>query len=182
MDREQQIVLSNQAAERVFGYAGGEILGKTLNALLPSVVRVRVAHVAELPRSPQASRPMPVRHEIVARRKNGEEFPAEASISEFQSEDGWMLTVILRDITSNPQVVPRGLQSRPIDETASRELSPESQNQVYPMDLLRERLAQFQTSSTGRLPVGGALIVRENNPDSPGTPDVIPARNPCGNF
>jgi PAS domain S-box-containing protein len=174
VDREQQIVLFNQAAERVFGYAAVEIRGQTLDTLLPSgSFQDRGAHVAEFPRSKQASRPMPVRHEIVARRKNGDEFPAEASISEFQSEDGWMLTVILRDITSNPQVVPRGLQSRPIDETVSHELSPESQNQVYPMDLLRERLAQCQTSSTGRVPVAGAPIVLEDNPDSQGTPDVI---------
>ena len=41
------------------------------------------------------------------------------------------------------------------------------------MDLLRERLAQSQTSSTGRVPVAGAPIVLEDNPDSPGTPDVI---------
>ena len=100
VDREQQIVLYNQAAEQVFGYAASEVRGKTLDALLPyGFVQDRGAHVVEFPRSPQASRPMPVRHEIVARRKNGEEFPAEASISEFQTEDGWMLTVILRDIT-----------------------------------------------------------------------------------
>ena len=36
VDREQQIVLFNQAAERVFGYAAGEIRGQTLDALLPS--------------------------------------------------------------------------------------------------------------------------------------------------
>jgi hypothetical protein len=102
-----------------------------LEALLPSgVVQDRGAHVVEFPISPQASRLMPVRHEIVARRKNGDEFLAEASISEFQSEDGWMLTLIVRDITSNPQGVPRGLQSRAIVETITREVPPEGQNRV----------------------------------------------------
>jgi PAS domain S-box-containing protein len=105
-DREQQIVFFNQAAERVFGYATGEIRGKALNALLPSAfVRHRGAHVVEFPRSPQASQPKPVRHEIVARRKNGEEFPAEASFSEFPAEDGWSLTVILQDITGRTERV-----------------------------------------------------------------------------
>ena len=36
VDREQQIVLFNQAAERVFGYAAVEIRGQTLGTLLPS--------------------------------------------------------------------------------------------------------------------------------------------------
>ena len=55
VNREQQIVLFNQAAERVFGYAAGEIRGQTLDALLPSgSVQDRGAHVAEFPRSPQA--------------------------------------------------------------------------------------------------------------------------------
>ena len=112
VDREQEIVIFNRAAERAFGYAAGEIRGKTLDALLPSgVVQDRGARVVEFPRSP-ASRPNPVRHEIVARRKNGEEFPAEASISEFQAEDGCMLTVILRESTSNSQVVSCGIQSQ----------------------------------------------------------------------
>ena len=159
------------------GYAAGEIRGETLDALLlmrAGSAEDRGARVVGSPRDPRRRRGRcRCGRQIAARRENGEEFPAEASISEFPAEDGWMLPVILRDITSNPQVVPRGLQSRPIDETVSRELSPESQNQVYPMDLLRERLAQSQTSSTGRLPVAGAPIVREDNPDSPGTPDVI---------
>ena len=48
---------------RVFGYAGGEILGKTLNALLSHPSSGFASRTsAELPRSPQASRPMPVRH------------------------------------------------------------------------------------------------------------------------
>jgi PAS domain S-box-containing protein len=173
VDREQRIVLFNQAAERVFGYAAGEIRGKTLDALLPSgFVQDRGAHVVEFSRSPQVSRPMQGRQGIVARRKTGEEFPAEASVSEFQSEDGWTLTVILRDIASNPQAVPRGLQSRAIDETISREVSPQSQNLVHPTDLPQD-LFQSQTSSTERSPVAGAPIVLEDNLPSPGTPDFI---------
>ena len=101
VNHKQRIVLFSQA-ERVFGYAASEIRGKTLDALLPSgFVQDRGAHILEFPRSTEDSRPMPVRRQMVARRKNGEKFPAEASISRFQAEDGWMLTVILRDSTNS---------------------------------------------------------------------------------
>jgi PAS domain S-box-containing protein len=161
VNHERRIVLFSQAAERVFGYDACEIRGKTLDALLPGFVQDRGAHILEFPRSAEDSRPMPVRRQMVARRKNGEKFPAEASISKFQAEDGWMLTVILRESTSKPQVVSSGSQWQAIDRTVARE--------VPPMDLLRERLPQSQTSSTERLPVGSAPIGLEDNRNSPGT-------------
>ena len=98
VDHGRRIVVFNQAAERIFGYAAGEICGKSLDLLLPShFVLNHGAEIVEFARSPQASRRIPERREILARRKNGEEFPAEASISRLQAEEGWIFTVILRE-------------------------------------------------------------------------------------
>ena len=58
----------------------------------------------ESPGSPQASQHTPERRQIVIRRKSGEEFPAEASISRFQGDDEWTLTIILRDMTNHPLI------------------------------------------------------------------------------
>ena len=102
VDRQQRIIVFNQAAERICGYAAGEIHGKRLEVLLPSRFgRDRGAAVVEFPGWPQASQHAPELRQIVIRRKSGEEFPAEASISEFQGDDRWTRTIILRDMTSH---------------------------------------------------------------------------------
>ena len=100
VDAEQRITLFNQGAERVFGYAASEVLGAGLDRLLPE--RVRAAHrghVDAFGRAPETARVMAVRGKIFGCRKNGEEFPAEASISKLREGGQTVFTVILRDIS-----------------------------------------------------------------------------------
>lgn len=100
IDVDQQIILFNQGAERIFGYKRDEILGKSLDLLLPArVIEVHRHHIEDFAGSPVAARAMGERREIFGRRKGGIDFPAEASISKAKLEGGWFFTVILRDIT-----------------------------------------------------------------------------------
>jgi PAS domain S-box-containing protein len=107
VDGRQQITLFNQGAEKIFGYTAQEAIGQPLNMLLP--MRFAAAHrqhVVDFTTSPSDARRMGERREIFGRRKNGEEFPAEASISKLQLNGETVFTVILRD-TSDRKVIER---------------------------------------------------------------------------
>jgi PAS domain S-box-containing protein len=100
IDEQQLITLFNDGAEQIFGYSRAEALGQPLDFLLPE--RFRVAHrdhVGGFARSPTAARKMGERQEIFGRRKNGEEFAAEASISKLAVDSETTFTVVLRDVT-----------------------------------------------------------------------------------
>ncbi|MGI0485179.1 PAS domain S-box protein [Pantanalinema rosaneae CENA516] len=104
IEANQQITLFNQGAERVFGYTATEVLGQPLSILLPE--RFTTSHYHQIQRfalSEGKARRMGERGEIVGRRKDGSEFPAEASISKLQLGDDYIVTAILRDISDRKQ-------------------------------------------------------------------------------
>ena len=100
IDAARRITLFNWGAERIFGYSEGEALGQLLDMLLPEDLRSRhAAHITGFASSSDTTRRMGERSRIVGLRKNGEVFPAEASISRFLAGEEWVYTVILRDVS-----------------------------------------------------------------------------------
>ena len=100
MDQDQRIILFNGGAERIFGYASQEVIGHPLDILLPEATReIHRHHLKNFSQDPQKFRPMGERTEVSGLRKNGEVFPAEASISKLYLKDKIVFTVYLRDIT-----------------------------------------------------------------------------------
>jgi len=100
IDEAQCIVQYNTGAEAVFGYRQGEVLGQPLDILLPAACRP--AHrkkVVEFGSAPESAKGMKDRGEVVGQRKNGEVFPAEASISKTELNGQKVFTVVLRDIS-----------------------------------------------------------------------------------
>ena len=101
VDSNRRILLFNQGAEKVFGFAATEVIGQPLELLMPHRFADRHReHFEEFAKSPEISRTMAQRREVFGRRKDGREFPAEASISKLELGEEVVFTVILRDITA----------------------------------------------------------------------------------
>jgi PAS domain S-box-containing protein len=100
MDESLQITLFNQGAEKMFGYRQQEILGRTLETLVPERFReVHRQHITRFAGSDQQTLLMSQRHPVFGLRKDGAEFPMDASLAKLKLEEGTVFTAIVRDIT-----------------------------------------------------------------------------------
>ena len=100
VDEAQRIIFYNQGAEQTFGYTADEAMGQPLELLIPEAHRPGHAdRVREFGRSGVRARRMGERGQISGRRKSGEVFPADASISHLEVEGSRIYTAVLRDVT-----------------------------------------------------------------------------------
>ncbi len=105
VDETQQIILFNYGAEKIFGHVADQIIGKPLDQLLPQQLAAKHRLlIAKFAHSKDTARFMSERQEIYGRRKNGEIFSAEASISKFKVNGQSIFTVVLRDITQRKEI------------------------------------------------------------------------------
>lgn len=100
VDEEQRIVLYNRAAEKIFGWPSAQAMGARLEKLMPERFRgSHAGHVRQFNTTGITSRRMGDGTVLYGQRASGEEFPMEASISQLDTVDGKLFTVILRDVS-----------------------------------------------------------------------------------
>jgi PAS domain S-box-containing protein len=100
VDDAQRIVRFNKGAARMFGYAPEEVLGRPLEMLLPArFAGTHAQQIRQFGEESHESQWMRGQQEIIGLQKNGEEFPAEGSISKLTMDGRTTYTAILRDIS-----------------------------------------------------------------------------------
>lgn len=103
-DEEGHVLSWNLAAEKMFGYAAQEILGKPLTLLMPSRYHQAHRQGLERVRTTGETRMVGKTVELHAVRKDGTEFPIELSLSHSRSSGGGAFYCgIIRDITQRKQ-------------------------------------------------------------------------------
>jgi PAS domain S-box-containing protein len=104
VNEEGRIVLSNAQTERLFGYSREELLGQSVEILVPE--RSRVVHSAH--RAGFFSAP-DVRgrtgRELLARRKDGSEFPVEIGLNPLRTDEGIFVLTAIVDISDRKRAV-----------------------------------------------------------------------------
>lgn len=103
VDQTGKITLANSMIEKNFGYQVDELTGQPIEILIP--VRYRDAHKGHRHNyfNTPSTRPMGSGLELTALRKDGSEFPAEISISPLETEEGILVTAVIRDITERKE-------------------------------------------------------------------------------
>ena len=98
-DQEGRITGTNAQLEKLFGYHRTELLGQSVEALIPERFRsVHPAHRKTFHTEPRM-RPMGVGVELYGRRKDGSEFPADIMLSPVETTEGRAVLSVIHDIS-----------------------------------------------------------------------------------
>lgn len=98
-DRDGTILSVNNAVDRIFGYAPGELIGRSINVLMPEPHRSQhdsyIANYLET----AVSDFMGFRRELEGQRKDGTLFPLEIVLNETSANGDTFFTTLIRDVT-----------------------------------------------------------------------------------
>lgn len=117
---EGAIELVNSQTERLFGYTRQELLGKSIEVLVPARFHHRHPGYRRTYFQEPRVREMGAGIDLFGVRKSGEEFPVEISLSPLETEDGLLVSSSIRDVTDRKRVE-KALQEKNIElEKASQ--------------------------------------------------------------
>jgi len=166
IDADQRIIHFNHGAEEIFGWTAAEMIGQTLDVLLPERFRPdHSRHIGNFAASPVDARRMGERREISGLRRNGEEFPAEASISKLNIGNQRVFTVVLRDATERKQ-----------REETYRRLYEEAQKAVAMRDDVLSFVSHDLGNPLAAIRVATAVLLKHVDATSPDGKHVVGIR------
>jgi PAS domain S-box-containing protein len=104
VDDDGAMAIVNAQAEKMFGYDRKEMLGNTIEMLLPERIRKNhIGHRQKFSQDPEL-RPMGTGMELVGQRKDGTEFPVEISLSPVSTPKASFVSSVIRDVTQRKRM------------------------------------------------------------------------------
>ncbi len=99
IDETGHITLFNRAAEDIFGYGAEELIGQKVNLLMPPPYSEEHDRYIEAYRTTRVPQAIGRIREVWGRRKSGEIFPLELSVSEVEVGGEVLFSAVLRDVS-----------------------------------------------------------------------------------
>ncbi|HHJ80355.1 MAG TPA: PAS domain S-box protein, partial [Candidatus Tenderia electrophaga] len=103
IDKKGVIQTFNQAAEKIFSYSSSEVLGEDIGRLMPQEDSQRYGQYLKNYVATQQSKIIGRGREVFGRRKNGDTFPLEISVSEVVANGEQMFIAVMRDLSEHKQ-------------------------------------------------------------------------------
>src|SRR5271163_89683 len=94
-----EIVLLNVQAEKQFGYRRDELIGQKVKSIIPEGFAERIIADGTRSAAEALAQQIGTGIELIARRKNGTEFPIEIMLSPLESAEGILVTAAIRNIS-----------------------------------------------------------------------------------
>ena len=157
MDARGTIVTANRALEAMFGWGQGELIGQSIERLVPTALRdAHVLHRTTYFSTPR-SRPMGANIDLDGERKDGSTFPIEVSLNHVATPDGGQAIAFVSDITERRRVG-AALQERTVElERRTAQLSQLASDLTLAEQRAREQLAKTLHDGLQQLLVLAAL-------------------------
>ena len=156
IDRQAQIVLFNPAAERIFGYTADEVVGRKVNLLMAEpYAREHDAYISNYERTGKA-RAIGQTRLVMAKRKNGEQFPIEVSLTEIAADENVPYAAFIRDVSEKSRLQAQLLENErlaAIGTTAAKighEIANPLNGMYLTVQLLEQRLIKEAVGSDGQ--------------------------------
>lgn len=144
------IVLVNPAAERMFGYNSGEIVGEPIEILIPDKVRPHHHELREGFYKNPSNRSMGHGRDLYGRKKDGTNLPVEVSLSHYKRAEETFVIAFIVNITHRKEIESNMLRQQKELERISQEirkLNAELEAKVEERTLiLREALQRLEQS------------------------------------
>lgn len=116
------IVMVNPSAERMFGYASGEIEGKRIEVLIPDRFRHHHHELREGFYNTPSNRSMGYNRDLYGQRKDGSDLPLEVSLSHYRFNDELFVIAFIVDITHRKEIEANMLRQQKELEKISQEI------------------------------------------------------------